>query len=306
MPTFRDINQFNAVADTEVNPDWTLQVSATQRVTLRQIAQLVDKPKRLTVKVGETTKSYDTTREVEVDINPSNIGAAPVKHSHIYSDVTGNSLSLVFNTGGGKRLGIDDYVGGKYNKQISTLELLSASKSKNPEGFLQTFPLGGSNLSMVIYNDIAEINMTNQEFHMRIPFTIISSTSSATTLPQGLYVGQIEYRIPGHCFESLAFPELLLYAPGHPSAICMKRPLGTSSVIIRTGGALAKMFLLHVQALLIDRPTPDDTVKLLIRYHLDLYQEATYVQDSLNVGVIDIRVPIDDLIPWDNTTEEGE
>lgn len=42
MPTFRDINQFNAVADSEVNPDWTLQVSATQRVTLKQIAALAE------------------------------------------------------------------------------------------------------------------------------------------------------------------------------------------------------------------------------------------------------------------------
>lgn len=49
MPTFRDINQFNAVADAEVNPDWTLQVSATQRVTLKQIAALA-------VSKGDTIK----------------------------------------------------------------------------------------------------------------------------------------------------------------------------------------------------------------------------------------------------------
>lgn len=44
MPTFRDINKFNSVSQSEVNPDWAVQVSSTQKVTLRQIANLVSTP----------------------------------------------------------------------------------------------------------------------------------------------------------------------------------------------------------------------------------------------------------------------
>ena len=40
MPTFRDINQFNPLADSEVNEGMKLQVSSTQVVTLKQIADI--------------------------------------------------------------------------------------------------------------------------------------------------------------------------------------------------------------------------------------------------------------------------
>lgn len=40
MPTFRDINQFNLLADSEVKEDMKLQVSSTQAVTLKQIADI--------------------------------------------------------------------------------------------------------------------------------------------------------------------------------------------------------------------------------------------------------------------------
>ena len=63
MPTFRDINQFNSVPQEEVNPDWALQVSSTQKVTLRQIANLVSTPKGNSILLDGFNLTSDDTKK---------------------------------------------------------------------------------------------------------------------------------------------------------------------------------------------------------------------------------------------------
>ena len=96
MPTFRDINQFNSVSQEEVNPDWALQISSTQKVTLRQIANLYTnnlQPLKLILGTNKPI-SYDTREIAEVEITPEKIGVTPEKigaakskHTHIASDI---------------------------------------------------------------------------------------------------------------------------------------------------------------------------------------------------------------------------
>lgn len=314
MPTFRDINQFNAVADTEVNPDWTLQVSATQRVTLKQIVDLYT-PKNLIIKVGETLKSYNTKNEVSVDINPSSIGAANKNHTHNYDQITGNLLSFIFDTGINK-IGIENYTGGKLNKEISTLELMGLNVDKpylteilNNTGFHDPYASG---LLVNYKNDHSILGITNQELFLRIPFDISVEIPSnhLTTKGEMGYSDTLEIDISEldpffkFLFTQIATPSALgggyIY---EDSPIISKVPRCDTSILIpnQYGDISRPYLIIHIRAVLhhvsIEMPIKD---KLTLSIFYGFYNSGDYTEgedDSFSGGgTIDIRVPIADLI----------
>ena len=73
MPTFREINRFNPVQT--VDPNWKVQVSATEVVTLQQIANLAPKAvnKHLTINVSGSSQSYNGDEAKSVTIKGSTV-----------------------------------------------------------------------------------------------------------------------------------------------------------------------------------------------------------------------------------------
>lgn len=61
MPTFRDINSFDSIPDSEVNDNMEVQVSSHQKVTLKQIAKLADASKGSEVLLDGYAVNEDTS-----------------------------------------------------------------------------------------------------------------------------------------------------------------------------------------------------------------------------------------------------
>lgn len=61
MPTFRDINSFDSIPDSEVKDDMEVQVSSHQKVTLKQIAKLADAAKGSEVLLDGYLVNEDTS-----------------------------------------------------------------------------------------------------------------------------------------------------------------------------------------------------------------------------------------------------
>lgn len=61
MPTFRDINRFDSIPDSEVNDNMEVQVSSHQKVTLKQIAKLADASKGSEVLLDGYAVNEDTS-----------------------------------------------------------------------------------------------------------------------------------------------------------------------------------------------------------------------------------------------------
>ena len=90
MPTFRDINRFNPTQT--VDPNWKIQVSATEAVTLQQIANLAPKKvnENLTIKVSGNTQSYNGDQAKTINITGS---ALKLDDYSLSPDASAKSLS---------------------------------------------------------------------------------------------------------------------------------------------------------------------------------------------------------------------
>lgn len=125
MPTFRDINQFNRVSQEEVNPDWSLQISATQRVTLRQIADLAVN-EALTVNIGNEQINYDGSQGKTLNIKGNIIRLEGMTTNNPdYQKKKISSDNTV--TGGFERL--MQILGAGYNDDYAKLQVIGTKSS---------------------------------------------------------------------------------------------------------------------------------------------------------------------------------
>lgn len=93
MPTFVDIDKLDSVSPEDINLEWPFQVSGTQKITLQQIVNLVNK--NLTLKAGTNSKTYTGEKPVTFEVTRENLGAAKENHTHTLSEITNHSTQGV-------------------------------------------------------------------------------------------------------------------------------------------------------------------------------------------------------------------
>lgn len=189
MPTFKDIETFIPISSSEIQDDMKFQVSANQSITLQQIAyRTLKHTKPLTLTAGSKKVVYDANSEKQLDLTLADLGAAAQVHTHPYTQVLGNDLSILLNNGVSK-LGIRNYSGGEVSSELSTANILAFTNSSIgtlPDCSILAYE-AAINPVLTISNQTARVLLTNQELILEVTGSIGVVTESLKDFIPGQY-----------------------------------------------------------------------------------------------------------------------